>query len=359
MAATLSISHPVCCTCTNNRLAMLILAEYGVSIEDLASLAIVTFKIPDLTDAKKKAMLSSSVHKPWAGSMLQGCAEEQDPLAVVQIMTAVYLAGSSDGASYQELASLFPQSDIAKYRKTLEQLGTKSKTFALGPQVLTLQGLFLEREGRREKAEALYLEAVERCHFKHNPKSEHPMQLPLPTPWNALAYFLKNDPSPDRQVQAKRYFERGAVEGDDPLSYYELASFEDKTDPKWLHYTSKAAASGHRQAAVDLAEFYQEASSSDSPILAESRMRKTLNWLIGWRSGSTATFAHEWLQAASIMGHKPSTLKLAEHHQSIGDLTRAKEHLRKLTEPPSSANQVEEWPQLVQIARKRLAEIKI
>jgi hypothetical protein len=338
---------------------MLMLAEYGVSIEDLASLAIVTFKIPELTDAKKKAMLSPSVHKTLAGLMLQGCAEEQDPLAIVQIMTAVYLAGSSDGSLYKELASLFPQSEIAKYRKTLEQLGAKSKTFALGPQVLTLQGLFLEGEGKKERAEALYLEAVERCHFKYNPKSQHPMQLPLPTPWNALAYLLKNDPSPSRQVQAKKYFEKGAVEGDDPLSYYELASFEDKTDPKWLHYTSKAAASGHRPAAVDLAEFYQEASSSESPILAESNMRKTLNWLLGWRSGSTATFAHEWLQAASIMGHKPSTLKLAEYRQSIGDHAGAKEHLRKLAEPPSSANQVEEWPQLVQIAKKRLADIKI
>jgi tetratricopeptide (TPR) repeat protein len=334
---------------------MLILVEYRVSIEDLASLAIVTFRIPDIRDANKKAMLAPSVHKPLAGSMLQGCAQQQDPLAIMQILTAVYLAGSSDGAPYKELASLFPPADIAKYRKTLEHLGTKSKTFSLGPEVLTLQGLFLEREGNRDEAEALYLEAVKRCHFKFNPKARHPMQLELLTPWNALAYFYKNDTSAARQAQAKKYFERGAVEGDDPLSCYELAQLEDKSDPRWLKFTSKAAASGHRQAAVDLAEFYQEASALDPPVLAKSNMRNMLNWLLRWKKDSTATIAHEWLQAASIMGHKPSTLKLAEYCQSIGDKDGAKEYWRKLTEPPSAANQVEEWPQLVQIGRKRLA----
>jgi TPR repeat protein len=337
---------------------MLILVEYRVSIEDLASLAIVTFRIPDLSDAKKRAMLAPSIHKPLAGSMLQGCAQQQDPLAIMQILTAVYLAGSSDGAQYKDLASLFPPSEIVNYRKTLAQLGAKSKTFALGPEVLTLQGLFLEREGKRDEAEALYLEAVERCHFKFNPKTRHPMQIELLTPWNALAYFYKNDPSPARQAQAKKYFERGALEGDDPLSCYELASYEDKSDPRWLKFTSKAAASGHRQAAVDLAEFYREASAPNSPVLANSKTQNMLNWLTSWRKGSTATLAHEWLQAASIMGHKPSTLKLAEHYQSQGDKEGAKEYWWKLTEPPSTANQVEEWPQLVQIGRKRLAGIR-
>jgi tetratricopeptide (TPR) repeat protein len=337
---------------------MLISVEYRVSIEDLASLAIVTFKIPDLSDAKKKAMLAPSIHKPLAGHMLQGCAQQKDPLAIMQILTAVYLAGSSDGATYKDLASLFPSSDIATYRKTLEELGAKSKTFALGPEVLTLQGLFLEREGKRDKAEALYIEAVERCHFKYNPKTRHPMQIELLTPWNALAYFYKNDPSLARQAQAKAYFEKGALEGDDPLSCYELACLEDKSDPGWLTFTSKAAASGHRQAAVDLADFYQEASAPDPLVLANSKTRNMLNWLTGWRKGSTATLAQEWLRAASIMGHKPSTLKLAEHYQSKGDKEGAKEYWQKLTEPPSAANQVEEWPQLVHIGRKRLASIK-
>jgi tetratricopeptide (TPR) repeat protein len=338
---------------------VLICAEYGVSIEDLASLAIVTFKIPDLSDTAKRATLPPSQHKPLSTSMLQGCAQMEDPLAIIQILSAVYLSGLSGGAAYKELASFFPRHEITEYRKTLEKLGAKSKTFALGPDALVLQGLFLEQEGNKEKAENLYTEAVERSHFKYNPKSKHPMQLPLPTPWNAIGTLLKTNPNPTVQARAKAYFMRGAVEGDDPIAYYELAAFEDRTDPKWLKYTSKAAASGHLQATVDLAKFYQDASSPDSPMIAERSMKKTLDWLLEWRQGSIGKLALEWLQAASNMGHKPSTLQLADYHESIGDKQGAQEHLEKLMEPPDAANQVEEWPQLVQLAKRRLAGFKI
>jgi TPR repeat protein len=262
-------------------------------------------------------------------------------------------------APYKKLASLFSQSEIVQYRKTLELLCAKAKTFPLGPEALTLQGLFLEREGKKEKAKDLYTEAVQRCHLKYNPKSRHPLQLPLVTPWNALGYLLKADNSPESQAQAKTYFNKGAVEADDPLSCYESAAFEDRRDPNWLQYTSKAAASGHRQATVDLAEFYREASSNESPVLANTNMRKALNWLLEWKRGDPATLAREWLIAASNMGHKPSTLQLADYYQSIGDQNRATEYLRRLAEPPKSANQAEEWPQLVEAARKRLAGITI
>lgn len=336
---------------------MLIRAGYGVSIEDLASLAIVTFRIPDLTDPSKRAQLPPSQHEPLASSILRGCAEAEEPLAIMQILIAIYLASSSDGAPYKKLASLFPQNEIARYRKTLEMLCAKAKTFPLGPEALTLQGLFLEREGKKEKAKDFYTEAVQRCHFKYNPKSRHPLQLPLIAPWNALGYLLKAEKDPNAQAQAKAYFNKGATEGDDPLSCYESAAFEDRTDPNWLQYTSKAAASGHRQATVDLAVFYREASSKDSPILANANMRKALNWLLEWKRGNAATLAREWLIAASNMGHKPSILQLADYYEATGDQDKAKEHLRRLAEPPSSANQAEEWPQLVQIAEKRLAGI--
>jgi TPR repeat protein len=342
-----------------DKLVMLICAEYRVSIEDLASLAIVTFKIPELSDAAKKAMLPPSQHKPLSTSMLKGCAQMEDPLAIIQILTAVYLAGSSSGAAYKELASFFPPRDIPSYRKTLEKLGAKAKTFALGPDALTLQGLFLEGEGNKDKAESLYTEAIERCHFKYNPNSKHPMQLPLPTPWNALGTLLKTNQDPIVQARAKTYFTRGAVEGDDPISYYELAAFEDKTNPDWLKHISKAAASGHLQATVDLAKFYQDASSPDSPLIAERSMQKALNWLLEWKQGSIEKLALEWLQIASNMGHKPSTLQLADYHESIGDRQGAQQHLERLVEPPSSAYQAEEWPQLVQLAKKRLTGFKI
>jgi TPR repeat protein len=338
---------------------VLIYVEYGVSIEDIASLAIVTFRIPDLTDPKKRAQIPPSVHEPLSSSMLQGCAQAEEPLAIMQILTAVYLASASDGAPYKKLASLFPQSESVQYRKTLDTLCAKAKTFPLGPEALTLQGLFLEREGKKEKAKDLYTEAVQRCHMKYSPKSRHPLQLPLITPWNALGYLLKADKSPEPQAQAKVYFNKGAIEADDPLSCYESAAFEDRTDPNWLRYTSKAAASGHRQATVDLADFYREASSKESPVLADTNMRKALNWLLEWKRGDPATLAREWLVAASNMGHKPSTLQLADYYQSSGDQNKTNEYLRRLTEPPRSANQAEEWPQLVEVARKRLAGITI
>ncbi|KAH7065767.1 hypothetical protein BKA63DRAFT_164499 [Paraphoma chrysanthemicola] len=333
-----------------------LVSRYKTSVEDLASLAIVTSRIPDLSDSSKKALLAPSQHKPLAAALLQGCAQAEDPLAIIQILTAVYLA-RMDVVTAKELAALFPQSEIAKHRKTLAKLGLEAKTFALGPDVLTLQGLFAENEGHKEKAKSFYIEAIQRCHFKYNPKSRHPMQLPLITPWNALGYLLKADKDRDIRNQAEIYFRRGAIEADDPLSYYELASFEERTSPKWLQYTSKAAASGHLQATLNIADFYWDVSLKESPVLANSKMRDALNWLLGWKRGSAASLAREWLQAASNMGHKPSTLHLADYCKSVHDEEGEKSHLRKLLDPPSSTNEVEEWPQLVQMAKKRLAGI--
>ena len=336
----------------------LIRAEYKISVEKLASLAIVTFRIPDLSDPTKRAQLPPSQHKDLAASMLKGCALLEQPLAVIQILTAVYLAQLTGEDSYQDIASRFSQTDdIAKYRQSLENLSAKSNTFVLGPEALTLSGLFAERECQTEKAKILYIEAVERQRFKYIPGLRHPMQLPLPTPWNVLGYLLKSDKDPNVRAQAKTYFQQGALEGDDPLSYYEAAAFEDRSDPKWLQYTSKAAASGHRQATVDLAQFYEEASVKRSPILADSKMRKTLNWLLGWRRGSAADLAREWLHAAAIMGHRPSMLRLADYKESVHDFEGAKEYLRLMVAPREDG-QAEEWPRLAHMAKQRLTGIK-
>lgn len=332
--------------------------KYQLDIEDLSSLAIVTFMIPDLSDPNKKAMLPPSQHKTISSHLLQGCAQAEDPLAIIQVLSAVHLSTSSSHVSAKEIARFFSQTEIAKYRKTLEKLATKAKSFALGPDALTLQGLLLEREGHHQKAKELLQEAVLRSHLKFNPKSRHPMQLQLTAPWNALGFLLKADKDTGTQAEAKKYFEQGAREGDDPLSCYELSAFEPRTSTEWLRYTSKAAASGHRQAMVNLADFYQEANSRDSAILKHSSMRKALNWLLSWRRGSAARLAQEWLQAAANTGHKPSMLKLVDQYEAEGEIERAKEQLRQVLEPPSSANQVEEWPQLVHLAKKRLAGVK-
>jgi tetratricopeptide (TPR) repeat protein len=332
--------------------------EYHVPLDDITSLAIVTFKIPDISDPSKRAQLPPSQHKAAAGLMLQGCAQAKDPLAIVHVLTAVYVSTTGFDSSIKEIARLFPQPEIAKYRNILDELTLKANKFALGPDALTLKGLFLEQEGRKSKAKELYQEAILRGHLKYTPGSRHPMQIPLVTPWNALGFMLKADKDPNVQAEAKKYFEKGALEGGDPLSYYELSAFESRTSTKWLQYTSKAAASGHRQAIINLADFYQEVAEKESPVLKDSNMRKSLNWLLGWRNGSAAALAREWLQAASNIGHKPSMLQLADYHTSLGNHELAQEHLRHMLESPKAANQREEWPQLVQIARKRLAGLR-
>lgn len=290
--------------------------------------------------------------------MLRGCALAEEPLAIVHILTAMYLGPTNKTPIVRELLSIFTKNDLNTYQKTLDKLAARSKTFDLGPEALTLQGLFAENRGEKELAKTFYVEAVERSTLKFVPGSRHPMQLPLISPWNALGYLLKSDQNPDVREQAKAYFKKGAYEGDDPLSYYELAAFEDRSSALWLQYISKAAATGHSEAMARLADFYREVSVDESPLLTPSN-RKSLNWLLSWKDGSAKNLAREWLQAASQNGHKPSSLQLADLCESTGDHEGAKEYLRAILEPPDpTANQIEEWPQLVHLAKRRLAGIK-
>jgi len=307
--------------------------EYKVSIEGLSSIAIITMQIPDLSDPDKRAQLPPSQHKPLAAAMLKGCAQLEDPLAVMQIMTAVYLADLTGKQNPKMNTSHFTQSDITTFRKTLDTLSTKSNSFDLGPEVLTLRGLFLELAGQKLAARKSYELAIQRGDFGYHPSNRHPMQLPLTTPWNALGYLLKRAQDPQSHAEAKSYFAQGALQGDDPLSYYELAQFYDRTDTLWLQYTSKAAASGHRQAAVDLADFYQEVSTLDSPILRDNvAMRKALAWLRTWRRDSTGVMAREWLRTASIVGDRASTVRLAEIYEKDGDREGAEECWKRVEE---------------------------
>ena len=231
---------------------------------------------------------------------------------MVQILSAIYLSSSTTNEAIKEMARLFPPTEVVKYRTTLEKLGAKAKSIALGPDALTLQGLFLEREGQKQKAIELFQQAVLLSHLTYNPKTRHPMQLDLIAPWNALGFLFKAEKDSASQTEAKRYFRTGALEADDPLSYYEMATFEQRSSLNWLHYTSKAAASGHIQATADLADFYEEVSSKTSPSLANTSVRKALKWILCWKRGSVADLAREWLQAGANLGHKPSMLKLAK-----------------------------------------------
>lgn len=290
--------------------------------------------------------------------MLKGCAKLEDPLTITYFMTAIYSAEAGEHPKARAIVFNISSNELAEYHEILLRLGAKSAKIALGPDVLTLQGLFLERDGKIDEAEAAYTQAVQRASFKFNPRARHPMALPLIAPWNALGQLLKSSQDPGRREKAKEYFRRGAIEGDDPLSCLELAAMEKKGSLEWLKYTSRVAASGHRDSMVELATFYEEASKPKSSLLAASATRKALDWLLEWKSNSVVRVAREWQRAAARMGHKPSLLDLADDSRSRGDLEGEKQYLRALTEPPSQPGQIEEWPQLAQIGRQRLSGIR-
>ncbi|KAL6705186.1 hypothetical protein ACN47E_007291 [Coniothyrium glycines] len=330
-------------------------SKYKVNIEEISSLALVTFKIPDFSDAAKRAALPPSQHKTVSGQILQGCAQAEDPLAIVHILTVVHHSSSSSDPAAREIAALFPRRDLTTYRTTLEKLCANAQKVPLGPDLLTVQALLLWTEGNRQKAQELLTEAVTRSHLKYHPGSKHPMQYPLVTPWNALGFMLKDSQAPEDQALARTYFEMGASQADDPLSCYELSLLEPRTSAEWLKYVSKAAASGHKQAAVDVAEFYQELDHAGFNSLQDGPLSKALNWLAAWKGGSTAALAREWLQVASNAGHKPSSLKLADYEESIGNIAGAEVYLQRLMDTPRFASGTEEWPHLVQLAKRRLA----
>lgn len=325
-------------------------------MEDIAGIAMVTYAIPDLSDPTKRAMLPPSQHKTIAGLLLQGCADNEDPLAIKHIMTAVYLSNYTTEPGARDIAMLFPKPDILRYQKALKKLKYKSSD---DPEALTLRGLFAERNGQRAEAKALYEKATQvGWVWKYAPAARHPAQLPIIAPWNALGYLLKADNSSEARAQAKHAFEQGANKGDDPLSYYELSAYHDRSSAEWLKCISKAAASGHREAMFKLAEFYRDVNAKDVALLQSSQMKKALNWLLGWRQDSAAQFAIEWFEAAGNAGHKAALMELTDLYKSAGDKEKERDTLRRIVEPATDGRAVEEWPQVVHRAKGRLSGVR-
>ncbi|KAJ4330282.1 hypothetical protein N0V95_010081 [Ascochyta clinopodiicola] len=328
--------------------------KYGVTLEDIAGLALVTYSIPDLSDPTKRAMLPPSQHKTVAGFLLEGCAENEDPLAIKHILTAVYLNTYTSAPGARDIALLFPKSSLPKYQKTLEKLASKND-----PEALTLQGLFAEQANDRTKAKLLYEKALQvKWVFTYAPGARHPAQLPITAPWIALGQLLKSDKDPAVRAQAQHAFAQGATKADDPLAYFELAAFHDRSSVEWLKCISKAAASGHREAMVHLAEFYRDAASSDAAVLradSSGKLRQALDWALGWRPGSVQELAVEWFEAAGGAGHKGALMQLADWYESTGEKGKARDVWQRIVVPGVG---VEEWPQVVHRAKGRLSGIR-
>lgn len=313
-----------------------------------------TYSIPDLSDATKRAILPPSPHKTNAGLILQGCAEVEDPLAIKHIMTAVYLSTYTTNPAARDIALLFPKSSILQYRKSLSTLKIAGQD---DPEALTLHGLLLEKENQSTQARAIYEKALQiPWVYQYSVQARHPAQLPIMTPWNALGYLLKDSPDAASREKAKWAFEKGATKGDDPLSCFEYAAFLDRNSAEWLKFTSKAAASAHREAMFQLALFYRDLSSNAAQVQSGS-LKNALGWLLSWRKGSAEKLAVEWFEAAGLAGHKAALLKLAEWYESLGENEKARDILQGIVEPNEGGKE-EEFAQVVHVAKGRLSGIR-
>ena len=330
-----------------------------------------TFSIPDITDPAKRAQLPPSPQKAHAVQLLLGCAAIQDPLAVKQLLTAVYLTNYTANplAAVREMTSNIPRATIASLRRNLEELRIDGKLD--DPEALTLSGLFLEAEGQSARAREKYEAALKvPWVYGYSVRARHPAQLPIQPPWIALGYLLKGSRDPEVKALAKGVFERGAKKGDDPLACWEYASYlsteKEGEKGEWLKFVSKAAASGHREGMLALARFYRKLapspSSSSSPAQSQVEGEKPgrgrelaapLHWLLNWKQGSETKLAREWYQAAGKAGHKEAWMELAEWHMEEGEGDVARSVLEAIVEPPREGSE-EEFPQVVKRARGML-----
>ena len=327
-----------------------------------------TFSIPDLSDAAKRALLPPSPHKPTAIQLLLGCAQIHDPLALKHLLTAVYFAthAASPLPAAREMASHVPRAAIPALRRDLEQLNPAD------PEALTLLGLFLEAENHPARARNAYQAALDvEWVYAYNPHARHPAQLPIPPPWIALGYLLRGGRD---EALARGVFERGAREGDDPLACWEYASYLEKEGERgeWLKYASKAAASGQRDAMLGLARFYRGLGTPSSPSPSSSDSSDSssftgvrgqaadaaLQWLRRWRPGSALRLAREWYQAAGNAGQKEALMELAEWCSAEGEGAKATSLLEKIAEPVEARGE-EEFPEVVLRARRMLAGLKV
>ena len=117
--------------------------------------------------------------------------------------------------------------------------------------------------------------------------------------WGVLALLKKQ--AGDRKG-ARLALEKGALEHDDPWAYYTLAtSYKDTSDPGYLQFLLKAAASGIPQAAHKVGRFYLELAPAVAARLSSSTL---LQWLRALLPGSKQdpkelrSLAAEWFSVS-------------------------------------------------------------
>jgi TPR repeat protein len=270
-------------------------------------------------------------------------------------MNALYQAAAIPSA--RTIANQFSATEFRECRHELEELVEKNHADSM-----TLLGQLLEREGNKRRARTLYEEAIKLKETKFDPKELNALALRRIAPWNALGALLLSENSPESQNQAREAFQKGAFQGDDPVSYFHLASFEPRISGKWHQYMSKAAAAGHREAMHHLGHFYFDVASEtrgkvDTSPLQDTLLAKSLSWLSDWKDRGAKDLGIEWFVLAAASGFKPSMLELADMYEMLGHEERYLQYLQMLVEPPLK-DFVEEWPSIVDEGKRRLSKMR-
>ncbi|KAF2730662.1 hypothetical protein EJ04DRAFT_579689 [Polyplosphaeria fusca] len=325
--------------------------RHGIKVSDVKDIGVVTCRIPEPKDSHGRTYPSS--HPQTGAKMLLGCSKALDPSATLHIMAAIYLRDSLPAAA--RLASLFGPIDVAACRKMLSKLCDRGN-----PEAMTLEGLFLEQEGHVSRAKALYEAALSKANPMTFDARENTMVFPTPPPWIPLGKMLQETHTSESLTRAKDVYAIGALKGDDPLAFYNLALLQDDKNADWLKNMTKAASSGHLEAIYALAKFYVNSSSNGEikpSVLGISNMNNALDWLKRRRSRGPTHYAQEWFRIAALRGHKPSMLELAELYELHGDTEAKAKTLSAIVELPPPGKP-EQWPGVVADAKMRLSRLR-
>ncbi|KAF2204268.1 hypothetical protein GQ43DRAFT_438077 [Delitschia confertaspora ATCC 74209] len=321
---------------------------FKVNISQIAELALVLLRAPDLAD-KKIPNFPPTLNRQIAHMLLMACSRAQEPLATLHILNAVWTAQSRGytSAIFNDLSA----AEIREARKHLEHLAYKAND----TDAMSLLGLILEREGKPKEAENLYSKAVSLANPSITSTKGSKLGPQMVSPWNAYGTLLSQSRDPQNLEKAKQIFEKGALEADDPLCFYARALLdEERNTHTWLSYMTKAAASGHAPAMYLVGNFYLE--QAESAKRNDGILAKALKWLDTKDPRHNAeALGCEWHDLAARAGHKPSMLKMAGWMAERKAYEGAAERLVAVLSRPKGMN--EEFPETVQDARQLLKEL--
>lgn len=229
------------------------------------------------------------------------------------------------------------------------------------PQAMALQGLVCLRNGEIEEAEKLLDEAtkVGQTKSKHEKMEQfleqHTENHHDPSsPWNfhpgdmarycrELAKIRAINGDADGVVEAYR---RAAFEWDDPLSFSQLARWEEKYSVKWLECSIKAASAGDEESAYNLGMMYSMPREDIPKKVKDESVRSEIlnglranpyanNWtkLFGFPGNSDQPrfcWAIEWFEIGIEKSHYDSMWEHSQVLWRIGQMGQPSAHWRAI-----------------------------